>query len=110
MFQLSLAADGGLILHLPTGATRHLTANPEAIRLIERIMLDHATDGRKPLSQWELDKILRERMAKIKLSSAEQLALKEEAAERNRQAKAKQKKRALKRQLGINLDAIRISL
>lgn len=114
-FALSLAADGCLSLQLPSGRCLEFTPCVEALRLIERILLDHAeSPDKKPLTQWEYDKILAaERAKKLELSREERAAIEEEAAERKRQAvaaKAKQKARELKRATGIDIKMMKINI
>lgn len=114
-FALGLAADGSLSLQLPSGRTLEFTPCVEALRLIERILLDHAeSPERKPLTQWEYGKILAaERAKKLELSQEERAAIEEGAVERKRQAavgKAKQKARELKRATGIDVKLMKINI
>ncbi len=114
-FALGLAADGSLSLQLPSGRCLEFTPCVEALRLIERILLDHAeSPDRKQMTQWEADQILRrQRALKLELSVAERRQIEEEAEERKRQAvvaKAKQKSRELKRATGIDVKLMKINI
>lgn len=114
-FALGLAPDGSLSLQLPSGRSLEFIPCVEALRLIERILLDHAeSPDRTQMTQWESDQILRrQRALKLELSVAERRQIEEEAEERKRQAvvgKAKQKARELKRSTGIDIKLMKINI
>lgn len=114
-FALGLAPDGSLSLALPSGRTLEFTPNIEALRLIERILIDHAEtpDAVKP-TQWQIDAMLRDakakRIAETEAERAEREAAKlADRAEREK-AKAKQARRALKRATGIDVTMLKIAI
>lgn len=114
-FALGLAPDGSLSLALPSGRTLEFIPCVEALRLIERILLDHAeSPERTKPTQWEADQILRrQRALKLELSREERRAIEDEAEERKRQsvvAKAKQKMRELKKATGIDVKLMKINI
>ncbi len=114
-FALGLAADGSLSLQLPSNRTLEFRPCVEALRLIERILLDHAeSPDRVTLTQWEADAILRKAVAEKRELAAEDRRIRDEEKEaaklRSREAKAKQARRALKKQTGIDVAMLKISL
>jgi hypothetical protein len=114
-FGLGLAASGALSLQLPSGRTLEFTPCVEALRLIEKIMLDHAeSPERVMMTQWEADQILKAQRAKrLELSAEERRAIQEEKEQRKREAavaKAKQDQRAFKKATGIDPTMLKISI
>lgn len=114
-FGLGLTASGALSLQLPQGRTLEFTPCIEALRLIEKILLDHAeSPERVRMTQWEADQILKaQRQRKLELSAEERRAIQEEKEERKRQAKiakAKQDRRAFKKATGIDPTMLKISI
>lgn len=98
MFQIDLAANGELLLYLPTGRAVEISATPTGLEFVKKVLYDHKKGirnqpgyiGTMP-TQHAVDKFLADKKKRI-------------AREKAEEAKAKAKG------LGIDLSAMEINL